>query len=285
MAKISDFGLSLKVEPLQASLRGSVTGTGPYIAPEVLANGTRSAAADIYAFGITLWEMVTGGEPLAGVPKVMLAQQVVLNNLRPTFPAGVPPGFVALAQRCWAARPAARPTFAEILTHLRLLMDEGPTEIPPVPAEALQIQSCAEEASWRDLSVISGSRETSPSLRLSAMQTPVERMLDLLETLLHGGDVDVREVRDMCHTCVTHDVFRAGLSNGISGMGQHGPGFLEIVSGWGRPYVRAWLLPGCYCRLVGRWKGTAGHDTDGHGSACVRLWAWKPRTAACVKAL
>ena len=42
--------------PLCHSLQGTMT----HMAPEIIQHGHQSKAADVYAFGITLWELYTG---------------------------------------------------------------------------------------------------------------------------------------------------------------------------------------------------------------------------------
>ena len=41
-------------------------GTMSHMAPEALLHGHISKAADMYSFGITLWELFTGGQPYQG---------------------------------------------------------------------------------------------------------------------------------------------------------------------------------------------------------------------------
>lgn len=59
-AVIMDFGIACSME--EAYRRGP--GTYPYMAPERLRELGKSAAADIYSFGVILYEMVTGRRPL-----------------------------------------------------------------------------------------------------------------------------------------------------------------------------------------------------------------------------
>lgn len=46
---------------------------------------------------------------------------VMQGGLRPAFPAGTPPGYSRLASCCWAAPPAGRLAFAEVMVALRML--------------------------------------------------------------------------------------------------------------------------------------------------------------------
>lgn len=72
-AVITDFGLSRALRPavtreaLEESVRaGSLEGTLPYMAPEQLEGGRPTAASDIYALGLVIYEMTTGHRPFSG---------------------------------------------------------------------------------------------------------------------------------------------------------------------------------------------------------------------------
>lgn len=51
-------------------------GTLTHMAPEVLMEGKISKAADVYAFGMTLWELYTGCSPFSQVPRALLGHIV-----------------------------------------------------------------------------------------------------------------------------------------------------------------------------------------------------------------
>eukprot|EP00798_Chlamydomonas_sp_ICE-L_P000593 gene593-2015_t len=59
VAKIADFGKSIILAPGEmVTTQGSTTVT--HAAPEMLARGELSHAADVYSFGVLLWSMCTG---------------------------------------------------------------------------------------------------------------------------------------------------------------------------------------------------------------------------------
>jgi serine/threonine protein kinase len=43
---------------------------------EILLEGRVSKAADVYAFGITMWEMYTGRRAFEGIPRALLGHQI-----------------------------------------------------------------------------------------------------------------------------------------------------------------------------------------------------------------
>jgi eukaryotic-like serine/threonine-protein kinase len=62
-AKITDFGLARSAQSEVSAVPGKVLGTPGYMAPEQLAGGRASAASDIYALGLVMYQMVTGARP------------------------------------------------------------------------------------------------------------------------------------------------------------------------------------------------------------------------------
>jgi serine/threonine protein kinase len=64
--KIIDFGLARLVSSCDPHLGGVISGTPEYIAPEVIRGELPTPAADLYAVGIVLFELLTGTTPFAG---------------------------------------------------------------------------------------------------------------------------------------------------------------------------------------------------------------------------
>ncbi|XP_029784323.1 non-receptor tyrosine-protein kinase TNK1 isoform X2 [Suricata suricatta] len=160
--KVADFGL---VRPLRGA-RGRYVMGGPrpipyaWCAPESLRQGAFSSASDVWMFGVTLWEMFSGGEePWAGVPPYLILQRLEKDRARLPRPPLCPRALYALALRCWAPHPADRPSFA----HLEGLLQEA------WPPEAHCVRDVTEPGALRmetgdPITVIEGSPD-SPTWR------------------------------------------------------------------------------------------------------------------------
>mmetsp|Transcript_10874 Transcript_10874/g.26763 ORF Transcript_10874/g.26763 Transcript_10874/m.26763 type:complete len:165 (+) Transcript_10874:3-497(+) len=127
--RIADFGLSRFYQDVQALTGG--LGTYQWMAPEVLAHQKYSARADVYSFGIVMWECLTRALPYAGMTAVQAAVGVVNSGLRPDLPADTPPDLASLIRACWAPVPDQRPGFEEICGALQGML--GPDMAPPPP--------------------------------------------------------------------------------------------------------------------------------------------------------
>ncbi len=64
---VTDFGLARPSDDGEASVTTDFAGTPAYMAPEQITGGPISTAADVYALGVTVFEMVAGHCPFEGV--------------------------------------------------------------------------------------------------------------------------------------------------------------------------------------------------------------------------
>ena len=81
-AKLVDFGLAKEAKGTRKTyLTGANNGTIPYMAPELLNGNGGSFRVDLYAFGITFWEIIMRAEPYSG----MSAEHI------PAFVGVIPP--------------------------------------------------------------------------------------------------------------------------------------------------------------------------------------------------
>lgn len=112
--KVADFGLSKTRQYLQETMT-SQAGTYQYMAPEVIQGTDYSLKADVFSFGIVMWEILVRLPVYNGIPPMTLAYKVVNEGLRPTIPPNTDPSYSQLMQACWATNPDMRPSFGNVL--------------------------------------------------------------------------------------------------------------------------------------------------------------------------
>jgi eukaryotic-like serine/threonine-protein kinase len=82
--KLLDFGLALSGVETRLTNAGSLVGSMHYVAPEVISGKAADARTDLYALGVTVYEMITGRLPIEGSTYA----QIIANHLtqQPTPP-------------------------------------------------------------------------------------------------------------------------------------------------------------------------------------------------------
>lgn len=80
--KLGDFGIAKKEGDNE--IDGEILGSIHYLAPEVLTNKKFSISSDIYAAGITFFQLITGTLPFEGSTKEIAEKQVKSNFPKPS---------------------------------------------------------------------------------------------------------------------------------------------------------------------------------------------------------
>ena len=122
--KLIDFGLARTVE--NATISNDVyemsgeTGSLRYMAPEVADCQPYNQKADVYSFGIILWELAANKKPYDGMNRDEFYSRVVHGGERPAIDNKKkwPADFTELMKNCWDTDIAKRPDFADIVEML-----------------------------------------------------------------------------------------------------------------------------------------------------------------------
>jgi serine/threonine-protein kinase len=121
--KVLDFGLALMDDRPggdRLTATSAVQGTPIYMSPEQCRGRDVTAATDIYAVGVMLFEMLTGSAPFEGdsVPEIMAKHMFVEPPTLREKGADVPVGLESLVARALAKKPEDRPTAREFREQL-----------------------------------------------------------------------------------------------------------------------------------------------------------------------
>jgi len=115
LAKVLDFGLSGRLTrsdsdltpSLATSANGPIAGTLPYLAPELINGGPANTRTDVWAFGVLLYEMVSGRLPFVAPSRTQLVAEI-LQTIHPPLPPHVPPPLRVIVDRCLEKNTARR---------------------------------------------------------------------------------------------------------------------------------------------------------------------------------
>ncbi|MBA2350140.1 MAG: serine/threonine protein kinase [Solirubrobacterales bacterium] len=80
-AKVTDFGIALKMDQTGLTVDGSVLGTTDYVSPEQALGQQVDGQSDLYSLGIVLYEMLIGEVPFTGETQVAVAMKHVREDL------------------------------------------------------------------------------------------------------------------------------------------------------------------------------------------------------------
>jgi eukaryotic-like serine/threonine-protein kinase len=115
-AKVLDFGIAAMTGEPAHRPAGGVLGTQAYVAPELLAGGASTPAADVYGLGVLLCESLSGYLPEAPGVGADALDRV----------EGLPAAVVDVVRRCLARRPDERPSSASVAETLGKVAGIGP---------------------------------------------------------------------------------------------------------------------------------------------------------------
>jgi len=114
---VSDFGLARSFEEtnIQMTRTGAFLGTPRYMSPEQVEGKPADLRSDIYAYGLILYEMVTGDVPFTGESTLKVMYQRIQEKPKSpkTLNPELPNWFVQVIMRCLERDPSTRYQRAE----------------------------------------------------------------------------------------------------------------------------------------------------------------------------
>jgi serine/threonine protein kinase/WD40 repeat protein/tetratricopeptide (TPR) repeat protein len=151
--KITDFGLAKAMSPddstnaTQRTIAGDVFGTPSYMSPEQAAGQVSDIgpAADIYALGAVLYELLTGRPPFRAVTAIETLQLVV--SAEPVAPSHLQPGqprdLETICLKCLQKRPEQRyATAADLAADLLRFLADEPIRARPISVSTRFLRIC-----------------------------------------------------------------------------------------------------------------------------------------------
>jgi eukaryotic-like serine/threonine-protein kinase len=225
-AKVTDFGIA-RAGASDMTMTGSIMGTAQYLSPEQAQGYAVSEASDIYAVGVVLYELLTGGVPFEGESAVTIALKQV--SVQPTPPSQrnpqVSPALDAVVLRAMAKDPAARFAGADeliaALQQARAGIAPAPLPVgngaPPTAALLVPPLPLA-DGPPEDVAVAEAEERRRVGWIAAGIAAAVIVVAILLLLLLPGksGEVTVPDVTGQTQAAATSTLRREGLSPVIS---------------------------------------------------------------------
>lgn len=142
-AKLMDFGIA-KADNMRLTRTGMTLGTPFYMSPEQVLGQDVTPLADIYSFGVLMYELLTGKKPVEAGSYEKIFHKILYEplNLEPLHEAAVAPAAIDLIRKCLAKPPAERPqSFGIICGAIEETLRQGALQPRPAPAAPPQAAS------------------------------------------------------------------------------------------------------------------------------------------------
>ncbi|HSC88071.1 MAG TPA: serine/threonine-protein kinase, partial [Polyangiaceae bacterium] len=140
LVKVLDFGMSKLAEEETLTQDGYTLGTPEYMSPEQCVGGPIDARSDVYAFGVLMYEALTGDLPFHGKSRQALLEHHQRSTPRPMRQVrpdlSIPDELDRIVMACLKKRPSERPQTAQQLERLLAavpplgVLNEYPADTP-----------------------------------------------------------------------------------------------------------------------------------------------------------
>ncbi len=138
LVKLLDFGIARSMHDTRLTNAGEVFGTPQYMAPERITSIDAGPSADLYSFGVIVFEMLSGRLPFDApdIPSILVkhmsAQAPLLRSMVPSIPENIESLVASLISK----RPDDRPVDAHrVHSDLVHICNELGIDAPPSPED------------------------------------------------------------------------------------------------------------------------------------------------------
>jgi len=122
--KVCDFGLARSAPNDGDRNLMTIVGTNEWMAPEVAIGENYALSADVFSYGMVLFEIITREKP----PQRKLKDMYAFNSeeFKSSIPPDTPEEFWKLLVNCTAHNPDERPTFKDVVKRLLQMIKDIP---------------------------------------------------------------------------------------------------------------------------------------------------------------
>jgi serine/threonine-protein kinase len=131
--RLTDFGIARVLNTPSITTPHAVVGTPHYMAPEAFHGAPTTPAADVYALGVLLYELVVGCPPYLSDSVADLMRRHVEDS--PERRPGIPDALWEVITCCMAKKPRLRPSAAELIADLSAVA-RAAADVPALPHPA-----------------------------------------------------------------------------------------------------------------------------------------------------